>query len=284
MKHSSETQADQQEQRRDRAIRAIVADDESLARKGLAMRLQEFDRVEVVAACQNGRETVEAVNAHDPDLVFLDIQMPGMNGFEVIEKMQSDNMPLVVFVTAYDAFAVDAFKVHAVDYLLKPIEQERLEQAVQRASEQMTGERERDEKQRLLDIVMNLTGKSRQAIQELLRNDDASDFEYSDRLAIKDGSSTTFVAVKDIDWIDAAGDYMCVHADGETHIMRTTMKELEAQLDPTRFQRVHRSTIVNLQRVEQITSHINGEFHLTLSSGASLKMSRSYKDKVKHFF
>lgn len=280
MRHSDEQETGQDPQR---SIRAIVVDDESLARKGLAMRLQEFDNVEVVASCQNGREALDAINANDPDLLFLDIQMPGMTGFEVIEKLQSDNMPLIVFVTAYDAFAVDAFKVHAVDYLLKPIEEERLRHAVERAEQQVSGERERDEKQRLLDIVMNLTGKSEEAVQELLQNQ-RSGLSYSDRLAIKDGSSTTFVWVRDIDWIDAAGDYMCVHVGGQTHIMRTTMKELESQLDPTLFQRVHRSTIVNLQRVERVSSHINGEFHLKLTCGASLKMSRSYKDKVKHFF
>jgi two-component system LytT family response regulator len=139
------------------------------------------------------------------------------------------------------------------------------------------------EKQRLLDIVIKLTGKSRGAINQLLQSVGETS-QYSDRIAIKDGSSTTFVPVKDIDWVDAAGDYMCVHVNGQTHIMRTTMKELEAQLDPNIFQRVHRSTIVNLHRVEKVSSHINGEFHLTLSNGSSLKMSRSYKDKVKHFF
>ena len=139
------------------------------------------------------------------------------------------------------------------------------------------------EKQRLLDIVITLTGKSRGAINQLLQSVSETS-QYSDRIAIKDGSSTTFVPVKDIDWVDAAGDYMCVHVNGQTHIMRTTMKELEAQLDPNIFQRVHRSTIVNLHRVEKVSSHINGEFHLTLSNGSSLKMSRSYKDKVKRFF
>ena len=139
-----------------------------------------------------------------------------------------------------------------------------------------------DEKQRLLNLAVSLTGKSVAAIGELLDNQDEQS-EHADRLAIKDGSSITFVPVRDIDWIDAAGDYMCVHASGETHIMRTTMKELEAKLDPSIFQRVHRSTIVNLQRVDKVSSHINGEFHLQLSCGSSLKMSRSYKDKVKHF-
>lgn len=264
-------------------IRAIVVDDESLARKGLTMRLAQFPQLDVLQVCSNGKQALAAIAELTPDLVFLDIQMPGMTGLEVVEKLQQDNMPMIVFVTAYDAFAVDAFSANAVDYLLKPLEDERLASAVAKVTERVAQRQAAVEKQRLLDIVIDLTGKSKVAINDWLHNPDEGS-EYSDRIAIKDGSSTTFVPVRDIDWIDAAGDYMCVHVQGLTHIMRTTMKELEAMLDPNIFQRVHRSTIVNLQRVEKVSSHINGEFHLTLSCGSSLKMSRSYKDKVKHFF
>lgn len=264
-------------------IRAIIVDDESLARKGLAMRLAQFPQVEIVQLCKNGKEALAAIAEDAPDLVFLDIQMPGMTGLEVVERLQQDNMPMIIFVTAYDAFAIDAFNANAVDYLLKPIEDERLCRAIERVSEQVAGKQAALEKERLLEIVIGLTGKSRMAIDEWVHSPEETS-TYSDRLAIKDGSSTTFVPVRDIDWVDAAGDYMCVHVQGQTYIMRTTMKELEAQLDPNVFQRVHRSTIVNLQRVEKVSSHINGEFHLTLTGGSSLKMSRSYKDKVKHFF
>ncbi len=264
-------------------MRVLVVDDEALARKGLMLRLQELGKTEVLRECQNGREALEAIAELAPDLVFLDIQMPGMSGFDVVERLQQDNMPLVIFVTAYDAYAVNAFEVHAVDYLLKPIELDRLSLALDKASERISSERDNNDKQRLLDIVIGLTGKTEQAVIELISSGE-SPARYGEKLAIKDGASTTFVPVKDIDWIDAAGDYMCVHVKGATLIMRTTMKELEEQLDPLVFQRVHRSTIVNLARVEKVSSHINGEFHLTLSCGTSLKMSRSYKDKVKHFF
>lgn len=265
-------------------LTAIVVDDESLAREGLVLRLEKLGGVDVLASCSSGREALRAISEQEPDMVFLDIQMPGMGGFDLIKELQQDNMPLIVFVTAYDAFAVDAFNVHAVDYLLKPIEQERLAESVERVRMQLgQADRGDPEKQRLLEIVMELTGKSPTAVKDLLdTGPDAT--QHADRLAIRDGSATLFVPVRDIDWIDAAGDYMCVHVKGETHIMRTTMKELESQLDPNVFQRVHRSTIVNLRRVEKISSHINGEFHLTLTSGHSLKMSRSYKDKVRHFF
>jgi two-component system, LytTR family, response regulator len=279
MKPDNTMQSDQSTQK----IRAVVVDDESLARKGLMLRLDELGQVEVVRECQNGKEALEAIAELTPDLVFLDIQMPGMTGFDVVERLQQDNMPLVIFVTAYDEYAVNAFEVNAVDYLLKPIELERLAAAVDKARFQLGAQRSDDEKKRLLDIVIGLTGKSEQAVYELIQSG-ASPAQYGEKLAIKDGASTTFVPVRDIDWIDAAGDYMCVHVKGETLIMRTTMKELESQLDPSVFQRVHRSTIVNLNRVEKVSSHINGEFHLTLSCGTSLKMSRSYKDKVRHFF
>lgn len=264
-------------------IRAIVVDDETLARKGLMLRLHELGHVDVVRECVNGKEALAAIAELEPDLVFLDIQMPGINGFEVVQSLQQDNMPLVIFVTAYDAYAVNAFEVHAVDYLLKPIEIDRLAVALEKARSRLAGERTEDEKKRLLDIVIGLTGKTEQAVFELLKSG-RNPAKYGEKLAIKDGASTTFVPVRDIDWIDAAGDYMCVHVKGETLIMRTTMKELEEQLDPAVFQRVHRSTIVNLDRVEKVSSHINGEFHLALTCGTSLKMSRSYKDKVKHFF
>ncbi len=264
-------------------LTTIIVDDEELARQGLAMRLEEVSEIEILAQCQNGREALTAINEYEPDLAFLDIQMPGTSGLELIGEIQGDVMPMIVFVTAFDEFAVDAFDVHAVDYLLKPVETKRLKEAINKAQKLKMQKGALGEKQKLLELAVSLTGKSSDAIGELLESGDDL-VEHADRLAIKDGTSLVFVPVKDIDWIDAAGDYMCVHAKGETHIMRTTMKELEARLAPSIFQRVHRSTIVNLERVEKISSHINGEFHLILGGGISLKMSRSYKNKVRHFF
>ena len=264
-------------------LRAVIVDDEILARQGLSMRLSKFSQVEIVANCRNGRDTLAAIVEHEPDLVFVDIQMPGMTGIEMISEIQTDILPMLIFVTAYDSFAIDAFNHHAIDYLLKPVELERLSEAINKAMIQKVQKSVINEKQRLLKLVMNITGKSESAIGELLDNKEEL-LDHPDRLAIKDGSSVTLVPVRDIDWIDAAGDYMCVHVEGKTHIMRTTMKDLEAKLDSSIFQRVHRSTMVNLHRIEKISSHINGEFNLTLSCGSSLKMSRTYKEKVKHFF
>ena len=263
-----------------RNITTVIVDDESLARRGLKLRLAELDDVEVVAECRNGREALSAIRELEPDLVFLDIQMPGLDGFDVVRELQGDNMPLIVFVTAFDQYALNAFDIHAVDYVLKPVEEARLAEAVERARERLAGTATDDQKQRLLEVIVDLTGKSESAIEEMLHTDEES---YPDKLTIKDGSEVTLVPTHDIEWVDAAGDYMCVHAQGETHVMRSTMNDLEAQLDPGTFQRIHRSTLVNLKRVVKLSSHINGEFFLTLDCGARLKMSRTYKDKVAHF-
>jgi two-component system LytT family response regulator len=260
-------------------LTTIVVDDESLARRGLKLRLAELEGVEVLAECRNGREAIEAIREFEPDLVFLDIQMPGLDGFDVVRELQADHMPLIVFVTAFDQYAISAFDVHAVDYVLKPVEEARLEEAVSRARNRLAGTVKGDQKQRLLEVIVELTGKSESAIEEMLQADGPG---YPDKLTIKDGPEVVLVPTQDIEWVDAAGDYMCIHAGGETHVMRSTMKDLEAQLDPTRFQRIHRSTLVNLERVVKLSSHINGEYFLTLDCGACLKMSRTYRDSVAH--
>ena len=265
------------------SLTALVVDDEKLAREGLALRLEALRSVDILEQCENGRAALCAITAYEPDVVFLDIQMPGISGFDLISQIQGDAMPMLVFVTAFDAFAIDAFQFHAVDYLLKPVEQNRLQAAVDRCLERKAGRTASADKHRLLEMVVSLSGKSEDAIKDVLLTDHVQEHQI-DRLAIKDGSSTSFVSIRDIDWIDAAGDYMCVHVGNQTHIMRTTMKELESKLDASVFQRVHRSTIVNLERVDKVSSHINGEYYLTLIGGSTLKMSRSYKNKIKHFF
>ncbi|MDG1204441.1 MAG: LytTR family DNA-binding domain-containing protein [Pseudomonadales bacterium] len=263
-------------------LRVIIVDDESLARRGLRLRLESIEHIEILAECGNGLEAINKIAELEPDLIFLDIQMPKMNGFDVVSNLQQDNLPLIIFVTAFDAYAVEAFDIHAVDYLLKPIEPERLEAAIERARSQLMSKRAETEKESLLEIIIGLTGKSETSVTQLLK-DHSGVKSYPDKIAIKDAGETTLVLTKEIDWVDAAGDYMCIHANDITHVMRITMKQLEDKLDPTIFQRVHRSTIVNLDRVSKVCSHMNGEFYLQLINGSSVKMSRSYKDKVKHF-
>ena len=258
-------------------LRAIVVDDERLARRGLALRLAEFSQIEVIAECANGEEALKVIGLESPDVVFLDIQMPGMDGFDLVCELQSDSMPLIIFVTAFDQYAIDAFKVHAVDYILKPIDADRLEEAVGRALARHSQEQVMS-KESLIALV---SGRNKASGAKELMTDTASDKTWPDRLTIKDGNEFQFIRINDIQWVDAAGDYMCVHAGGKTHIMRTTMKRLESSLNPDTFIRVHRSSIVNSNAIASAASHLNGEYVLTLDGGAKLKVSRSYRDKIK---
>jgi two-component system LytT family response regulator len=266
-----------------KSLRVVIVDDESLARRGLKLRLQAFDDLEIVGESSSGKEALVACAELSPDILFLDIQMPGMDGFEVIRHLQSDTMPMVVFVTAYDEYAIDAFKVHAIDYILKPADEDSLQQAVERARAHKEQQESLGDKARLLSMMGDLTQQAPEHLQQLLDEGKPLSPQYPEKISIKDGQNITRVKSTDIGWVDAAGDYMCIHEGSLIHVMRITMKELENQLDPAVFQRIHRSTIVNLERVEKVSAHINGEYQLTLDSGDRLKMSRSYKDKVKHF-
>lgn len=263
------------------SLRALIVDDEALARRGLALRLKALDDVEVAGECRNGREALTAIAELAPDLVFLDIQMPGMDGLDVVRELQAEALPLVVFVTAYDHYAVQAFDLHAVDYLLKPVEPERLAEAVARARSLRADREAAREKARLLELIRTLSGRGEHEVAALLDEEGPTTARWPEKLVIRDGAETTLVPVDAIDWVDAAGDYMCVHAAGETHVMRTTMKALSSQLDPDRFVRIHRSTLVNVARVVKVRNHINGEFFLSLDGGACLKMSRTYRDRIE---
>jgi two-component system LytT family response regulator len=261
-------------------LNAIIVDDESLARRGLALRLQHIPLVDVVAECANGQEALQQIAELSPDLLFLDIQMPGMDGFELISQLQTDNMPMVIFVTAYDQYAVEAFKVHAVDYVLKPIDDDRLHEAIERAVAYRQQEESERTKKKLVDLVMGMTGASASSIEQMAHQGEPPR-TYPEKLTIKDGSDIQFVRMDDIRWVDAAGDYMCVHAAGNTHIMRITMKQLEDLLDPARFLRVHRSTMVNANFITGAQTLNNGEYLLGLDGGTQLKVSRSYRDRIK---
>ncbi len=261
-------------------LRAIIVDDESLARRGLALRLQQIPGVDVISECANGEQALEAIATHSPDLVFLDIQMPGIDGFEVVRQLQSDQMPMIIFVTAFDQYAVDAFKVHAVDYVLKPIDDDRLHEAINRAVAHHAQEESERAKERLMDLMMGMTGASAASIEAMAQDNDNQQ-PWPEKLVIKDGNDIHLVRTAEIHWVDAAGDYMCIHAAGETHIMRTTMKQLEAMLNPARFLRIHRSTIVNSEFIQGVQTLGNGEYMLTLDGNVQLKVSRGYRARVK---
>jgi two-component system, LytTR family, response regulator len=265
-------------------LSTIIVDDETLARKGLAIRLQEHKDIKLITECSNGREAIEAVRAYQPDLMFLDIQMPGLDGFEVVKEIatQGLELPMVVFVTAFDQYALKAFDVHAHDYLLKPADETRLAQALDKIREKLLGDENALHKEQLVRLVSDVTGNDcADILNDLAQNKPVSISHYSDVLAIKDAGELSRVPVKDILWIDAAGDYMCVHTAENTHILRKTMKQLEESLDPKQFIRSHRSTIVNKNFINKFCSQLNGEYYLVMNNGKELKVSRSYKDKVK---
>lgn len=267
-----------------RHIRTIIVDDEALSRRGLELRLSEAKGFEIVAQCANGREALAAIATHQPDLMFLDIQMPGLSGFDVLARLPSESLPLVVFVTAFDQYAIRAFEARAVDYLLKPIESARLDSALERVRVQIQAHEAQGQRDRLFGLIAEITGHGELVMEELLRRGrEAIAPKCPDILPIQQGRNVVRVPVSSIDWIDAAGDYMCIHAAGATHVLRGTMKELESFLDARLFQRVHRSTIVNLRRVRALRAHMNGEYFLSLEGGQELKLSRSYRDKVELF-
>jgi two-component system, LytTR family, response regulator len=265
----------------DKRIRAIIVDDEELARRGIQIRLQEHADIMVVAECANGREALEAIGSEQPDLMFLDIQMPGLSGFDVLARIPHESLPMTVFVTAYDRYALDAFEAQALDYLLKPINDMRFGQALDRVRaywQQLTALNQREKLMQLLASTQGSGSIDESKIREQLAADLPR--RYPQILPIREDAGTIRLDVRTIDWIDAAGDYMCVHADGRTYVLRETMKSLEAVLDPNVFQRVHRSTIVNVHRVKRLRPHTNGEYFLTLEDGQEIKLSRSYRDRV----
>jgi two-component system LytT family response regulator len=263
------------------SIRAIIVDDEPLARRGLEIRLREAADIEIVRHCANGREALTAIADLQPDLMFLDIQMPGMSGFDVIKQVPQESLPMIVFVTAFDRFAIDAFEAHALDYLLKPVDEDRLARALDRVRAQYQQRQAVAQRGQLMAMLADLTGRGELDPHTLPGAGGAAPRRYATMLPIRVGRETIRLDVAAIDWVDAAGDYMCVHAANQTHVLRATMKELEEMLDPEVFQRVHRSTIVNLARVRSLRPHLNGECFLKLDSGQEVKLSRSFRDKVE---
>jgi two-component system, LytTR family, response regulator len=266
-------------------IRTIIVDDEPLARRGLELRLQGEPDITIVRQCANGREAIASIAGDAPDLMFLDIQMPGTSGLEVVAQVPQESMPMVVFVTAFDRFAINAFEAHALDYLLKPVDDARLALALDRVRAQWQQKQAAAQREQLMALLADIKGKgeiAQEAVAPALQTEPpATPRRYATLLPIRSGRETIRLDVSSIDWIDAAGDYMCLHAAGQTHVLRATMKELEEMLDPLVFQRVHRSTIVNLARVRSLRPHLNGECFLKLQSGQEIKLSRTFRDKVE---
>jgi two-component system, LytTR family, response regulator len=264
-------------------IRTILVDDETLAIEGMKLRLEAHPDVEIIDTCINGREAIRSVKTHKPDLVFLDIQMPGFDGFSVVQGLMEVEPPLFVFVTAFADHAIRAFEAQATDYLVKPVEEDRLAGTLDRVRQRLSEKKSAEETDRLKEA---LAEHAPEVHEEIVDNNDEvthASNRFEKLINIKDQGQIFRVDVDSIERIDAAGDYMCIYTGGETLILRQTMKDMERRLDPRKFQRVHRSSIVNLDLVKQVKPHTNGECFLVLDSGAQVKVSRSYRDVVARF-
>lgn len=266
-------------------LRTLIVDDEPLGLKLIRKKLEKFAEIDIIAECKNGREAFEATMELAPDLMFLDIQMPGMNGFDVVQKLQSDVVPLIVFTTAYEQYALEAFDVHAVDYILKPLDVTHLRRAVDRAIERFTQGEGQSQKNKILGAIDEINNRDLASAQvnqpDFPSQSNAHNIER--KIVIKERDEITLLKQNDIEWVDAAGDYVCLHADGVTHIKRSTLKDLLAELDENIFKRVHRSTIVNLNHIEKVIPHSKGEFFLQLSEFERIKVSRNYREVIKSF-
>ena len=266
-----------------RKIRALVVDDESLAREALLVMLDGDPEMEVIGECRNGKEAVTVIREQSPDVVFLDIQMPEMDGFQVVEEVGARQMPVTVFVTAYDKYALRAFEAHALDYLLKPFDHDRFNSTLQRAKtfvrQQKLGEISESLFAMLQDMKLN-TGES-PTNADNRKPERAAQKELIDRVVIKSGGRIYFLKIEDIDWVEGAGDYLNLHSSNQTHLIRETMGNFQAKLDPRKFLRIHRSTIVNIERIKDIQPLFKGEYLITLTSGLRLKASRGYRPELQ---
>ena len=246
-------------------IRVVIADDEPLARERLRQLLESEDEIEVIAECTDGALAVVAIEEHKPDLVFLDVQMPELDGFEVLANISPAVRPSVIFVTAYDQFALRAFDVHAVDYLLKPFDRDRLQAALRRALERIRQKQTGDVNARLSALLAEVRSESK----------------YIERLAIKASGRVVLLKVEDVDWVEAADNYVNLHAGSEAHLHRETMTSLEGRLPPNKFMRISRSTIVNVDRIKELQPLFHGEYAVILRNGTRLTLSRGYRDKLQ---
>ncbi len=246
-------------------IKALIVDDEVLAREKMLSLLQLVPDVEVVGQCSNGLEVIQFLQQHTCDLIFLDIQMPEMNGFEVLQHLQFTSLPYIVFVTAYDQYALQAFEVHALDYLLKPFDRERLGQTLQRVRQQIAQDREISQQKKLLQLMQNLPPTK----------------SYLERMVIKEAGKVFFVKTDEIACIEAAGNYLKLYTQNSNHLIRETMQKILNKLDPQIFIRIHRSWIINLEHIRSMEAYGNNEYVIYLNNDQIVHSGRSYYDQIK---
>ena len=248
-----------------RAVRTAIADDEPLARERIASMLEAHDNYQIVAQCKDGAEAVDAIRKERLDLVFLDVRMPELDGFQVLEAIGGGPAPAIIFVTAFEDYALRAFEVSALDYLLKPFDRARFEKTLSRFEEQFRRGQ------------LGISEELRQFLGTLT----AGAGQYAARFPIKNAGDIYFVRAEEIDWIDAAGNYTALHVGGRKHLVRETMKSIESRLDPRKFVRVHRSAIINIDRLRKLQPYFHGEYVVTLHDGTTLTSSRGYSDRLR---
>lgn len=250
-------------------IRVLIVDDESPARQRLRNLLRKEPDIEIAAEAANGPEALDALLLHEPELIFLDIQMPEMNGFELLHAMEAEGreLPLVIFVTAFDDHAVRAFEVHALDYLVKPVERERFSATLQRARTMLTGRKSEELERRM------------ERIEQLLADRDSD--TPRDSFVARKGERMIIVRSETIDWIESAGNYVTLHTANGDFLLRETMQSLERQLDPSKFTRIHRTAIVNVDRIQELSPSFHGDFFVTLIDGTQLTLSRTRRERVE---
>jgi two-component system, LytTR family, response regulator len=265
-----------------RRIRVVVVEDEPLARDGIGMLLQDDPEVEIVAESGGGLDAVATLRRLRPDLVFMDVQIPEMNGFEVLASLAPEEVPEVIFVTAFDRYALRAFEVHALDYLLKPFDDDRFYDALRRAKDRLRLSRMSDLSQRLLSLLKTYGdgGASAEGAARGRPSEPPGE-GFMTRFSIRDVGRVVFLGVDEIDWIEAADYYVEIHAGGKSYLHRETMQSVERRLDPARFLRIHRSVIVNRDRIKELRSQGRREVIVVLAGGAELKVARSYRDKLQ---
>ncbi|MBO6575755.1 MAG: response regulator transcription factor [Rhodothermales bacterium] len=258
-------------------IKVLIVDDEPLARDTLRMLLEDIEDIDLVDEAPNGAVAVEKIAEHNPDLVFLDIQMPGMGGFDVIEEVGASNMPYVIFATAYDEYALKAFRANALDYLLKPFDDDLFEQALDRARTRLKQDRVDDLTDRLESL---LAGRGSGGGE----SSDPDGTSTANRILVRDRDRIRFVSIDEINWIEAAGDYVVLHTDNKRHLIRATMTGMTKRLPRDRFARIHRSTIVNMDVVREVRPYFHGDYMVYMNDGKELRLSRRYWPHVEEQF
>jgi len=266
-------------------INVLIVDDEPLAREGLTLFLKQENDINIIAQCENGSDAIRAILSLTPDLVFLDIKMPKVSGFDVINAVGIEHMPPVIFLTAYDEYAIEAFRTHAIDYLLKPIERSRLQESLQHARQQILKNAIAQRSEQLTQLLTQTNNPTQPQIEPKIEaqqqaNPSKNENTQNERLVIRSNGHVYLLESHDIYWIEAEGDYVSVHTPNKSHLVRETMKNMEARLTHQGFQRVHRSCIVNLNYVRELISVDSGDYQIILRDNTCVKLSRNYRDTL----